>query len=272
MDAITLKTIRAAQSNDLHAVTEVIKATESRVRGIAARMSVSHDQREEFEQVGRVAIWEALDRFTGESVDSFYAFMTRTVETTIRDAARIEKNQGATGADHTALWTFAACVREAKGDLDAAQILCQTLPPKGRRLSADRAAAARMAYEGPVSLDMRTGEEESTLADFLESDYGVPGELVEPGDINRSQRDRKIRTVRAVLDSMGAKGSYILKATYGITPSPCLGTGAAADAEIAAAIGSATSAIKVMRNQAHKSFESRYRKAVGASANGSLPC
>ncbi len=266
MDTITLDTIRAAQGNDLEAVTEVIKATESRIRGIAGKLGASHDQREEFEQVGRVAVWEALGRFTGDSVDSFFAFMTRTAETTMRDAVRTEKNQGATGADHTALWTFAACVREANGDLDVAEQLSQTLPPKGRRLSAERAHAARMAYEGPVSLDMPNGDEGATLADVLESDYGVPDDLVEASDLARSQRDRKIKTVRAVLDSMGAKGSHILKATYGIDPVPCLGTGADADRELAETLGTKPGTVKVLRNQAHKSFENRYRKVTGLTA------
>ncbi|WP_052509606.1 sigma-70 family RNA polymerase sigma factor [Kitasatospora griseola] len=263
MDTLTLETIRQAQDKDLAAVTEVIKATESRVTSMAHKFASSSDQRDEFAQVARVAVWEAIARFDGDTVDSFFAFMTRTAEMTMRDAVRTEKNQGATGADHAALKTFAACAREANGDLDVAQALCQTLPPKGRRLSPDRARAARMAYEGPISLDMPNAETGADISDMIASDYGIPDDLVEPADITRDQRDRKIKTVRAVLDSMGAKGSYILKATYGIDPVVCLGTGAEADEELAEILDTKPATVRVLRNQAHKSFESRYSKVTG---------
>ncbi len=263
MDTLTLDTIRAAQDNDLAAVTEVVKATQSRVARIAAKRAASADQRDEFEQVGRVAVWEAIGRFKGDSVDEFFAFITRTADTTIRDAVRTEKNQGATGADHVALWTFAACVAEMNGDVDAAEILARTNPPKGRRLSADRARAARMAYEGPVSLDMPTPEGGSSLADLIETDYGIPGDLVEPEDYRRAERDLAVRTVRAVLDSMGPKQSFILKAWVGIDPAPCLGSGADADAELAKTLNTKPATVKVLRSQAKGSFAKRYAKVTG---------
>lgn len=263
MTELSFETIKAAQGNDINAVGEVVKALEGRISSLAYRHGASADQREEFAQVGRIAAWEALSRFEGDTVDAFFAFMTRTVEMTIKDAVRIENNQGATGADHDALKVFAACMTEANGDHDVAEQLCQTLPPKGRRLSADRAHAARMAYEGPVSLDMPNGEEGANLADLLESDYGVPDDMVEAGDIARGQRERKIKTVRAVIDSMGAKGAHILKATYGIDPVPCLGTGAEADRELAEELNTKPATVRVLRNQAHKSFESRYTKVTG---------
>ncbi|QPB09721.1 RNA polymerase sigma factor [Streptomyces phage Shaeky] len=264
MDALTIETIKAAQSNDLGAITEVVKATEGRVSAIAYKLGASIDQRDEFEQIGRIAVWEALPRWTGETVDSFYAFMFKTVDSKIRDAARSERNQGATGADHDALKTFAAMLREANGDLDVAEQLAQTLPPKGRRLSADRANAARMAWEGPVSLDMPSGDDDGfTLADTLTADYGVPDDLVEAADRTRADRDKKIKTVRAVLDSMGAKGSHILKATYGIDPVPCLGSGADADVALAEELHTTPVSVRNLRSQAHKSFETRYSKVTG---------
>ncbi|MBA9050806.1 MULTISPECIES: sigma factor [Streptomyces] len=265
MDTLSFATIKAAQGNDINAVGEVVKALEGRISNMAYRHGASADQREEFAQVGRIAAWEALSRFEGETVDAFFAFMTRTVETTIRDAVRVENNQGATGADHDALKVFAACAAEANGDLDVAEQLCGTLPPKGRRLSPERAHAARMAFEGPVSLDMPNGDEGANLADLLESDYGVPDELVEAGDIARGQRDRKIKMVRAVLDSMGTKGAHILRSTYGIEPAVCLGTGADADRELAEELNTKPATVRVLRNQAHKSFETRYTKVTGLS-------
>lgn len=205
-------------------------------------------------------------RWNGDTVDSFFAFMHKTVQSKIQDAARDEKNQGATGADHDAIKVFAACVSEANGDLAVAERLCQTLPPKGRRLSPERAYAARTAWEGPVSLDMPNGENGASFADLIASDYGVPDDLVEAGDLARSTRDRKIKTVHAVLDSMGTKQAHVLKSTYGIDPVPCLGTGAEADAELAAKLEMQPKAVKTVRRQAHLSFENRYRKVTGMSA------
>ncbi|MFJ8394371.1 hypothetical protein [Streptomyces sp. NPDC094144] len=264
MNALTIETIKAAQNNDLAATAEVITATEGRIANIAYKLGASADQRDEFEQIGRIAVWEdVLPRFNGDSADSFFAFMHRTVDAKIRDAVRTEKNQGATGADHDALKVFAMCVKEANGDVDVAQKLAQTLPPKGRRLSADRAYAARMAWDGPVSIDMPNNEDGASFADLIASDYGVPDEFVTAADRARSDRDRKITTVRAVIDSMGAKGAHILKSTYGIDPVPCLGTGADADNELAETLATKPATVRVLRNQAHKSFEARYTMVTG---------
>ncbi|MFI8452187.1 hypothetical protein [Streptomyces erythrochromogenes] len=268
MGTLTIETIKAAQDKDLAATAEIITATEGRIANIAYKLGASADQRDEFEQIGRIAVWEeVLPRFTGETVDSFYAFMHQTVDGKIRDAARSERNQGATGADHSAIKTFAAMLKEANGDVDVAERLCVTFPPKGRRLSPERAYAARTAWEGPVSLDMPTGDEDGfSLADTLVTDYGVPDELVTAADRAADTRDRKIKVVRAVIDSMGAKQAHILKATYGIDPVPCLGRGADADAELAEELSTTPVSVRNLRSQAHKSFETRYTKVTGMRA------
>ncbi|WP_050511130.1 sigma factor [Streptomyces sp. NRRL S-475] len=263
MDTLTLETIRNAQAKDIEAVTEVVKATEKRIKALAAKAAVSADQREEFEQVARIAAWEAIDRFSGDSVDAFFAFMHRTAETTIKDAARIEKNQGATGADHDALKTYRLCLEEAKGDHDLAEMLCQTHPKKGRRLSADRAHAARLAFEGPVSLDMQNGEDGASFADMIASDYGVPDDLVEASDLAAEQRDNKVALVRAIIAKMGEKQATILRARWGIDPSTFLGRGADADEILAEMLSTKPGTVRVLRNQAHKSFASRYTKVTG---------
>lgn len=263
MDTLTLDTIKAAQSNDLAATSEVIKATEGRISHIAYRLGASADQREEFAQVGRIAVWEALPRWTGDSVDSFFAFMHKTVEGKIKDASRTERAQGATGADRDALWVFAACLKEAKGDAEAAEFLCSTLPPKGRRLSPERAQAARLAWMGTVSLDMPTSDESSgTLAELVTTDYGVPDDLVEPSDRMSDEKRRKLAIVNAVIESMGAKQSYALRTRWGIG-TPEFGTGAEADAEVAETIGVAPVQVGSIRNKAHRSFANRYGKITG---------
>lgn len=158
---LTIETIRAAQANDLEAVTEVIKATETRVdslaRKAASRMAPHggprfYDYADEFAQVGRVAVWDLLKRFTDETVESFERYVYTTVETTLKDAVRAQRN-GAAGADENAVKVFASVLEAAEGNVYEAAKLAQTMPPKGKRLSAERAEAARLAWQGAVSLD-----------------------------------------------------------------------------------------------------------------------
>jgi len=161
MSTITIDDVRAAMNNDLDATARVIEATDSRVTGLANKaahgMASTGDRldnyREEFAQVGRIAVWEALPRFTGETLDSFFAFIYATVEGKLMDATRQERN-GAAGVDKDATKTFGAVLRDmADGNVLLAERLCQTALPAGKRLSADRANAARMAWQGAVSLD-----------------------------------------------------------------------------------------------------------------------
>lgn len=163
---LTIDTLRAAQSAELlsdrlSAQAAVIEATESRIDVLAtqaARRMAPHggvrfaDYRDEFTQVGRIAVWDLVARFNDDTPESFFRLAYRTIEDTLKDAVRSERN-GASGADPDAVKTFAAMVEVADGDLYEAAKLAQTLPPKGRRLSATRAEAARLAWQGAVSID-----------------------------------------------------------------------------------------------------------------------
>ncbi|CAD80135.1 RNA polymerase sigma factor [Streptomyces phage phiBT1] len=192
---LTFDVIRAAQNNDLDAVTTVIKATESRIdvlaRKAANRMAPHGgarfaDYADEFAQVGRVAVWDCLKRFTDTTVESFERYVYTTVETTLKDAVRSERN-GNAGADPDAVKVFAAMLEAADGDVYEAARLAQIIPPKGKRLSPDRAEAARMAWQGAVSLDKQhgtaqghdnTGAAGTTLADTLQHhDEELDGEI-----------------------------------------------------------------------------------------------
>ncbi|MFD3904115.1 sigma-70 family RNA polymerase sigma factor [Streptomyces sp. CB04723] len=188
---LSIDTIHAAQNNDLAAVAEVIKATESRVEilaGKAAKRIAPHRGprfaylRDEFIQVGRIAVWEALGRFTDTTVDAFERYMYTTIETTLKDAVRSQRD-GAAGADETAIKTFAAMLEAADGDMYEAARLAQTVPPKGKRLSAERAEAARMAWQGVISIDKASAavspdDPDGTLADTLtHTDEELDGEI-----------------------------------------------------------------------------------------------
>ncbi|MGW3674657.1 sigma factor [Streptomyces sp. NPDC005166] len=199
---LSFATIKAAQNHEelgarLTAQREVIEHIESRVTSLATqaarRMSPQGgaryaDYRDEFAQVGRVAVFEALDRFADTTVDAFERFVYTTVQRTLLDAVRAERNFG---ADDKAVKTFASMLELADGDTFEAARLAQTVPPKGSgyRLSAQRANAARLAWQGAVSLDktytdgsLRTsggvGQDESSLKAVLGVwDEEVDGEI-----------------------------------------------------------------------------------------------
>lgn len=188
---LTFDTILAAQDNDLAAVAQVIEATESRIavlaRKAANRMAPHggvrfYDYADEFAQVGRVAVWDCLKRFTDTTVENFERYVYTTVETTLKDAVRSERN-GNAGADENAMKVFATMLEAADGDVYEAAKLSQVLPPKGKRLSADRAEAARLAWQGAVSLDKITTandnpDADGSLADVLiHEDEELDGEV-----------------------------------------------------------------------------------------------
>lgn len=165
---LNIETIRAAQDNNLAAISAVVTVIDeivTRVAGSAARRISPHggngyaNSREELAQEARVAVWESLPRFTK---GDFEAFVGRTAYTALQDAVRAERNPG---ADKDAVKVFASMMDAADGDPCEAERLVQTVPPTGRRLSADRAYAARMAWQGTLSIDAQT--EDSSIADTL---------------------------------------------------------------------------------------------------------
>jgi RNA polymerase sigma factor (sigma-70 family) len=170
---LTVETIEAAKTNDLAAISTVVEETEGRIKALAdkfARRMSAHSgsmfahYREEFAQIGRVTVWESIARHQGASIDSFFAFMHHTVEGAMRHHARVDR---CSGADVDAQKVFSTMLDEAEGDPFKAEKLAQTLPPKGRRLSADRAQAARMAWMGAVSIDAQSGDDDSSIAHTL---------------------------------------------------------------------------------------------------------
>ncbi|MEU6633835.1 sigma factor [Streptomyces parvus] len=269
--ALTPATIAAAQSNDMNAITEVIRDMEPRMQQLAGRIG-SPSMRDDLMQEGRMALWSAVSRFTGDTVDSFYAFMYRTVQGVMQEAARTERNGGATGADRDAMKLFSAYVKEHGADeLDLIERLVQTDPEPGKRLSATRAHAARLAWEGAVSLDMPNSEEGASLADMLETDYGVPEDLITAEDRNADAKTHKINLVRAVIETMGAKQARVLRAKWGIVDAE-LGSGSDADEILAAELGCDTRAVRFSRSAAHPAFAKRYGKITGLTPCMCDPC
>lgn len=287
-NVLTLDLISEAQANDLAATSAVIAATEERLTKLAAkaarRMAPGGDRyseyHDEFIQTARIAVWEqVIPRFEGETLDSFYAFLHTTVEGVLLDSVRKERN-GATGADADAVKVFASMLTKADGDVFLAEKLSQTVPPKGRRLSADRAQAARMAWQGTTSTDAPAhpqaegrvpSAEGSPLLSFAErnlsSTLGVPDELITADDITREQSRVKHAIVSSILDVMGATQRIVIKHSFGIGGFTFYGHGASGDDEgMAAETGMTVSQIRPARSKGLRAFAKRYVAAVAESA------
>jgi RNA polymerase sigma factor (sigma-70 family) len=286
-ETLTLALIADAQTNGLEGTTAVLEAMQGRIGKLAdaaaRRMDQSggagfHDFREDFRQDAALAMFEALPRFDGDTVDAFYAFMWNTIENTLKDKVRETRNGG---ADSDAVKVFGSMLEKADGDVFLAEKMAQTVPPKGRRLSADRAQAARLAWQGAESLyapSVRVsgvgaggnglGEYEATYshAENLATALGVPEDLITPEDITSEERRQKHAIVNAILDAMGENQARALRHSYGIGDVTCYGTGDAGDLDgLAAELGLTPIQARDARTKGHKAFAKRYIKAVATS-------
>jgi hypothetical protein len=211
-------------------------------------------------------VWESLPRFEGDSVDSFYGFIYATVEARLLDATR-ETRTGATGADSDAVKVFGQMLKTADGDPFLAEKLCQTVPAKGRRLSADRASAARMAWQGTDSLDVpapNAGDDVySSLAESLE----IPADLITTADLNKEDARVKHALINGILDVMGTAQRDVIRHSFGIGGVEDFGYGREdnRDEELAAFLGTTVSSLRPNRSKGLKSFAKRYVKAAATS-------
>jgi DNA-directed RNA polymerase specialized sigma24 family protein len=282
-ETLTLDLIADAQSNGLEGTSAVLAAMDGRIGKLAdaaaRRMSLNghrfEDYREDFRQDASLAMFEALPRFAGDSVDDFYGFMWSTIEHVLRDKVRGERNQG---ADEDALKVFASMLEKADQDVYLAEKFAQTVPPKGRRLSADRAQAARLAWQGAASLDapaltvngptagsVSQGDYEASysIADGLASSLGVPDDLITPDDLSAEERRQKHAIVNAILDAMGENQRVVIRHSFGIGDVTYYGHGDAGDDDgLAAELGSTVVKVRDARTKGLKAFAKRYVKAV----------
>ncbi|MGI5408194.1 hypothetical protein ACQEV9_15505 [Streptomyces chartreusis] len=170
---ITLAQIHAAQTNDLDGIRAVLDEMNERIDRLASQTASSMgtnparyaDYVNDFRQDAMVSLFEYLPRWEGDSVDSFRAYIYGAIAGDLKAKAHAERNPG---ADRDAMSIFKAMVEQAEGDVFAAERMAQTVPPKGKRISADRAHAARLAWQGSVSIDKQSGDDEgASIADTL---------------------------------------------------------------------------------------------------------
>ncbi|WAL73131.1 sigma-70 family RNA polymerase sigma factor [Kitasatospora sp. YST-16] len=263
MISLTPAQIQDAKNNELSAVTAVIEATEERVLQLASKYAtISYEPNphlaEDMAQEARTAVWLALQRFEGETVAEFFAYVDTTIKGVLSDHRRTETRKGASSQ---AAKDFEAALRVAGGDPYLAERVCTVGLPNGRKLSREQANAARLAWMGVDYLDAPiAGTEGETLADRLADELDVPADLVEPRDLDDARRRFIRQRVHTVLGMMGARQRRVLKATFGIAPVPFYGT--ENDKELAADIGMEYSQIRQTRAKGRAAFADMY--VIGA--------
>ncbi|MFE7712999.1 hypothetical protein ACFU6I_46420 [Streptomyces sp. NPDC057486] len=106
---------------------------------------------EEFTQEARYVACQAMGRYDDTHGARPETFVWATVEARLKDAVLEEVTGGP--VDAHALATYGRMLERADGDASAAERLCTSEPEPGRRLSADRSHAARLAWSGMARLD-----------------------------------------------------------------------------------------------------------------------
>jgi DNA-directed RNA polymerase specialized sigma24 family protein len=263
MIKLSMEQIADAKANDLSAVTAVIEATEERVQQLAYRHAsiggrIDQDLREDLAQIGRMNVWEAIKRFEGTTVAEFFVFIDSTVDGQMSNERKRDTRQGVS-RDTAA--RFEIALSAAEGDAYKAEKLAQTTEVMGRRpMSADRAYAARLAYQGVQYLDAPatgdSGEGFSTFGEMLADVVGVPVDLLEPSDFEKARRRETRDKVHATLDRMGFQARTVLKGMTGIDPVGFYGT--EHDEELAADFGIPRDRIRTIRSLGRKRFAELY--------------
>lgn len=259
MNELTIETIRAAVANDMGAVTVVIAAFEPHIGRLAAKYATSGgrydaDRAEELAQAGRIALWERIREFNGDSVGEFVSYMDKWLRGTMAGERREDAQSG---VSRQTAWRFSKCLDVTGGDPYAAER--EAVRPDGclgtERMTPETAYAARLAWMGVAYLDAPEGSEHgATLGDRIADTYGVPDDLLEASDIDAARR-RAVRTaVHATLDRMGRQAAFALRATYGIAPVPHMES----DAEIGAALGIDPKRIRRIRSMGKDRFRELY--------------
>ncbi|MGW1859339.1 sigma-70 family RNA polymerase sigma factor [Streptomyces collinus] len=269
MIAITIEQIRSAAdktaADHLTAFAAVMDAFGQRIGQLANKYSTNgtrnHDLAEELEQEGRIAVWQCIERFQGESVAQFFTYVDRTLKGVMDDKRRTETRQGV--SEDTAR-RFEQCLTVCAGDPYEAER--EATRPDGClgkwRLSADMAYAARLAWLGSAYLDAPSkgehGDDMPTLADRLSRDgfLSVSVDLADPSDVERGRRAAIKAAVHATLARMGRQQRYVLSADYGIDPVAPLDN----DREIAEALEVAETRITVIRWKGKERFRELYLK------------
>lgn len=266
-DDLTADLIASAKANDLAAITKIIEFTEPRVNSWAYKIAPSAselDMREDLAQIGRIAVWESIAAFEGSNPGMFLAFVERNA---LGKMSAERQRQTRPGVSRPIAADFEKALSLAAGDPYEAERIAQDKTHMGvRRMSAEMAYAARMAWSGAISLETPTGSADgshATLGDMVADTMGIPAELVTSDDITRHKREMTRRAVHRTLGRMSERRRDIIHADFSFDDARFFGGDDVPDAELAAQIGITADNLKVTRGKALAQFRELYLAGAG---------
>ncbi|MFF1377531.1 sigma factor [Streptomyces sp. NPDC058308] len=268
MTHLTHSQISAAKDNDLDAISAVIGETEALVKAKARYYAGSAESNgnvlaEDLAQVGRIAVWQALTKFDGDSPGAFMNYIDRALHTAMSEARRAETRPGVTPY---AAADFEKALTLAGGDPYDAERIATTGEMGARKMSADHAYAARLSWLGLEYLDRPVpgeGGETLTLAAKLERETGMPAELITAADIASHRRTVIRDQVHRTLGLLSERQRLVVKAGFGISPVPEYRPGVD-DAELEADASLSHDQVRQARKKGKERFSELYR--AGACA------
>ncbi|MFF2543973.1 sigma-70 family RNA polymerase sigma factor [Kitasatospora sp. NPDC058063] len=265
MIELSPETITAARNNDISAVAAVVAATEDLVISRARRFAGADlSSVDDYAQAGRMAVWQGIKRFEGETLAEFVRFVDRSISGAMADARRAEMMQGVT--PHAAK-TFGEALAKAAGDpYEAEQIAASEAMGKDK-LTRELAYAARLSWAGMDSLDRPfnvaiTGES-VTLGDVVARELAVPADLVEPRDVAAHRRTVVRQRVHLALGRLSERQRTVLKAGFGIAPLKLYRV-AVDDSELAADLKVTPYQVQQARTKGNRRFAEVYVKGAEA--------
>jgi RNA polymerase sigma factor (sigma-70 family) len=268
---LTEQQIVDAKLNDLEAVTAVITATEARVTFLANQAATlgsrfDADLAEDLAQTGRIAVWEAIDRFKGTDVAQFAEFIDVTLRGVMANTRKSETRQG---VSRRAAADFETAIALAGGDPYEAEKVAQDAAAMGdRKMSREGAYAARMAWQGTDSLDVPVSGEAGatvTVGELIAGSLGIPEDLLTERDVE-THRQRVIRDrVHGTLDKLSSRMGTVLRQDYAIGDVRYYGDQVGeADGEMAEDMGLSTYQVQQARTKGRVRFRELYLKGAAA--------
>lgn len=267
-------TVRNAANGDAGAIAAMVTALSADIDAMARNAARRNPtlSAEDLAQDAWVVALEAIaglkfSELRGDKVDAARAIVTTAVRCHMLDSVRAERYPG---VDKSAMKAFlAALTGDANGDAGRAERAIQNPPNGGKRIGADRARAARLAYVGSASLDAPLiGRGTRFYSPFTVGDTVATAEWDEEAEAD-AEREARRNMVHLALDDMSELQRDALRYSYGMDGLPCYGTGDGADNDgLAQVLGCGTAAAaQKTKTKAHRSFAKRYvRYAAGSDA------
>ncbi|MGW2380220.1 sigma-70 family RNA polymerase sigma factor [Streptomyces sp. NPDC001658] len=268
MTHLTHSQISAAKANDLEAVSSVIKETDSLVNARArhyagSAMENGNTLAEDLAQAGRIAVWQCIGKFDGDTPQAFMAYIDRHVNAAMMEALRAETRPGVTAR---AAKDFETALVLAGGDPYEAERLAVSKAMGDRKMTPEHAYAARLSWLGLDYLDRPVRGEDGeplTLAVKLERETGIPAELISAADVAAHRRTVIRDQVHKTLGALSERQRHVLKAGFGIVPVALYQPGADDD-ELAGDMGATRYQVQQARTKGTKRFAELYRAGARA--------